>query len=232
MARLTRHALALALVVPLGLVACQGGSEAETGTAIVGQKQTSELFAGIPQSGVTLGKADAPVTLVEFADLQCPYCADFANDVLPTIVERYVRPGKVKIVFRNLAFLGPDSVRAARMAAAAGLQNKLYDFTELFFRNQGGENSGYVTDAFLGRLAGAVPHLDGKRAMAKRDDPAAIAQLEEAKKAAERFGIDGTPSFLVGKTGETPHRLEASELTPEAFSAQLDRALHGANAAP
>jgi protein-disulfide isomerase len=220
--------LALALIVPLGLVACQSGSEAGTGTAITGEKQASELFAGIPQDGITLGKPDAPITLVEFADLQCPYCADFANDVLPTIVERYVRPGKVKIVFRNLAFLGPDSVRAARMAAAAGLQDKLFQYTDLFFRNQGGENSGYVTDAFLGKLASAVPRLDAKQAMAKRDDPAALAQLDEAKKAAERFGIDGTPSFLVGKTGETPRRLDVSELTPEAFSAQLDRALRDA----
>src|SRR4051812_16106737 len=79
----------------------------------------SALFAGIAADGEALGSADAPVTLEEYADLQCPFCREFTATVLPTVVRDYVRTGKVRIVFRNLAFIGPDSLKAARVAAAA-----------------------------------------------------------------------------------------------------------------
>src|SRR5436853_530826 len=86
------------------------------------------LFSGIPQSGAVLGKPNAPVTMTEFADLQCPFCRRYTTDVLPTLVRDYVRTGKVKMVFRDIAFLGSDSVTAGRAAAAAGEQNKLWQF--------------------------------------------------------------------------------------------------------
>ena len=51
--------------------------------------------------------------MVEFADLQCPFCAEYTKNVVPTIVNRYVRPGKLRIEFRPLTFIGPDSAKAA-----------------------------------------------------------------------------------------------------------------------
>src|SRR5204863_7739648 len=114
------------------------------------------LFGGIPQQGIVLGNPKAPVTMTEFADLQCPVCRDYTAAVLPTLVRDYVRTGKVKMVFQDLAFLGDDSVTAGRAAAAAGAQNRLWQFADAFYGDQGDENSGYVTDSFVRGVARKV----------------------------------------------------------------------------
>src|SRR3954447_22514492 len=132
------------------------------------------LFAGIPQSGVALGNPKAPVTMTEFAGLQCPFCRRYTTDVLPTLVRDYVRTGKVKMVFRDIAFLGSDSVTAGRAAAAAGAQGKLWQFVDAFYADQGDENSGYVTDDFVRGIAQKVPGLDVARLMRDRDTPFAL----------------------------------------------------------
>ncbi|MFT3774953.1 MAG: thioredoxin domain-containing protein [Minicystis sp.] len=207
------------------MAACGGREFQPTGADPTGVAETIDLFAGIPQNGVVLGDPSAPVTLTEFIDLQCPYCRRFALEVLPSIIQRHVRAGQVKIVFRNLAFLGPDSKEAAQMTAAVGLQDHLWQFADLFLRNQGEENAGYVTDDFLRRLAAALPGVDVHRALNDRDAPAVARQLEDAEREAERFGIQSTPSFLLGKTGETPHVLAVSSLTPEPFTRAIDALL-------
>jgi protein-disulfide isomerase len=153
---------------------------------------------GIAQRGITLGSPAAPVTVVEFADLQCPFCASFDRDDLPGIVDRYVRTGKVRIELRLLAFLGDDSVKGARAAASAAARDRLWQFTDHFFQLQGAENSGFVTDDFLRRIDPATVDADaaaGDRAIAA------------AETAAQRYGVQSTPTFLVG--GET---VQASEL--------------------
>jgi protein-disulfide isomerase len=214
------------LLLPLGLGACTERPEIRQDRAslarIEGVAETVNLFAGIPQDGIVLGNPQAPVTLTEFIDLQCSHCATFSLDVLPVIVRDYVRKGKVKLEFRNLAFVTEDSVKAARMAAAVGLQDQLWQYTHLFLLNHRRTNSGRVTDAFLQSLAQALPNVDAVRAMKQRNDPAVNQQLEEANALADRFGIEGTPSFLLRRTGETPRVLEASSLKPEEFTRAID----------
>ena len=123
-----------------------GGSTAQLapGKPVPGAPQTLALFAGIPQHGISLGNPGAPVTLVEFGDLQCPACAAYAHDALPSIVNRYVRDGRVQLVFRNLDSLGLDSARAARMAGAVGEQNHLWEFIDLMYKNQGARNASHM----------------------------------------------------------------------------------------
>jgi protein-disulfide isomerase len=99
------------------------------------------LFRGIPQDGIVLGSPHAPVTLVEYADLQCPDCAQWARDAFPTIVKEYVRAGRVRIVFRGLSFIGADSDAALRAALAAGQQARLWDVVHGLFVQQGAENA-------------------------------------------------------------------------------------------
>jgi len=178
-------------------------------------------FKGIPQSGIALGSPKAPVTMVEFADLQCPFCAEYQRAVFPTILKRYVRTGKVRVELRLLRFLGPDSDRLARVAAAAGAQNRMWQFVELAYQRQGAENSGYATDDFINSLA-ADAGLKSVNAGAGAE--AAIARNEQA---AQTLGVNSTPSFLIGRTGGTLHRFQPSELTPGAFTPQLDKELQG-----
>lgn len=181
----------------------------------------SARFAGIPQDGIRLGSPSAPVTLVEFADLQCPFCGVYARDVLPTIIDRYVRPGKVKLELNLMTFVGEDSVKAGRMAAAATAQDRFWGFTDAFFAAQGQENTGYVTDDFLKETA-AAGGVDYETA--KGDDNTADRVLEQAQAAAERLGVSSTPTFFI-RRGHDEEPLKIDDLESETFTPALDEAL-------
>jgi protein-disulfide isomerase len=153
------------------------------------------------QRGPYLGPARARYTLVEFVDLQCPFCARFDRDVLPVVIERFVRPGRLRLELRPIAFLGRDSATGAAATVAAGMENRMWQFVDLFYRNQGRENSGYATPAFLGRLARAVAGLDPARFRQVSGSPKLIAMLEDNARAARAARITATPSFRLGPTG-------------------------------
>lgn len=224
-------ALAAAIVVVI-VLATSGGDDGPTlqeGESIAGQTEAIARYRGIPQRGVALGDPRAPITLVEFADLQCPYCGDFAQHVMPTIVDDYVRDGQVRIEFANLAFLGTDSVRGAQMAAAVGEQGRLFEFLEIFFANQGAENSGYVTDDFLRDVAGAIPGVDVEQAMDARGSSSVQRVLEDAQQRADEHGITGTPSFLVGPTGGELEPFSPRALDVAEFTQMLDEQLANAS---
>jgi protein-disulfide isomerase len=224
--------LAAVVVVVVAIVISQGGSDdSDKGPAAGGGAQPSQsaevkaLFGGIPQQGVTLGEPDAPATLIEFADLQCPFCAQYTTDALPTVIQDYVRPGRLKMELRLLRFIGPDSERGAEVAAAATLQDKGWDFSDLFFRNQGEENSGYATNAFLQRLARETPGLDVDQLDSDLGSPPAQAIIRQAEREGNRLSVSGTPSFFVQKGKGQPQPLELSALDADSVTAALDSAL-------
>jgi protein-disulfide isomerase len=195
------------------------------GVTVAGAAESRALLAGIPQQGIALGRRDAPVTLVEFADLQCPFCAEWSRNALPVLVRDYVRPGKVRIVFRGLSFIGPDSEEALRFALAAGEQRKLWNVVDLLYENQGGENQGWVTDELLTAVAGAVRGLEVERALAERSGASVDAEMAEAERIATETGIEGTPSFAVGRTGGTLRVPELDSLDADALRPTLDALL-------
>ena len=176
-----------------------GSSSASSSAPVAGAKASSALLAGIPQKGLVLGNANAPVRVLEFADLQGPFCRDYSLSVMPGLVQKYVRTGKVRMEFNTLAFIGSDSVRMGRVAEAAAQQNKLWNFADLVYHNQGTENTGYADDAYLRRIAGAVPGLDANKAMSARDSAAVTAALKTAESNASKSGVNETPTFLVGR---------------------------------
>jgi protein-disulfide isomerase len=206
----------IAVVAVLAAVVLAGGPGSNGGT-----KTTSDTSAlrGIPQSGLALGSPKAPVTIVEFADLQCPFCAEYHRNVFPSILDRYVRTGKVRLELRLLRFLGPDSDRLARVAAAAAAQNRMWQFVGLAYDNQGQENSGYATNGFINKLA--------RDAGLKRLDAGAAAerQVQANESLAKTAGVSSTPSFLIGKTGGTLRPFQPSDLTPGAFIPKIDSEL-------
>jgi protein-disulfide isomerase len=162
------------------------------------------------------------VTLVEFADLQCPFCRQYTEPVMPELVTRYVRTGKLRMVFRDVAFIGTDSVRAGQMAGAASLQNRLWTYVDLFYLNQKEENSGYVTDDFLRQVGRGVKGLDVEKAMADRGVVAVQHQLDEAQAEWQANGFQGTPSFLVGRTGGTLAPLDINSFDVGQFTTKID----------
>jgi protein-disulfide isomerase len=224
--RMLVGAVIAALAVVAGSVAISSGAgtaaNAASGGKLVGTSLSRRLFAGIPQRGTSLGRPDAPVRILEFADLQCPYCDDYTLQALPTLVKDYVRTGKVQMQFENLSFIGPGSVAAGRVASAAARQNKLWNFVDLLYLNQGKENSGYVTPAYLRTLLEAVPGLDVNAAIDASLTANATAALTGATRLATEDGIDGTPSFLIGRTGGPLHEFQPASLTAAPFVAAIN----------
>jgi protein-disulfide isomerase len=222
--------LAAALIVVLVVVLAGGGSDKKTSTTQAGEPapggpETQELLGGIAQDGFTLGKADAPLTMIEFNDMQCPVCKEYDATVFPVLIDEYVRTGKMRMEMRLQSFIGPDSVKGGKAVAAAAAQNQAWPYEHLFYVNQGTENSGYVTDDFLRSLGRAVPGLEVDQLMKDKDTPAAQAVLDKGKADFEAAGFDGTPSFLVGPTGGTLRPLRYTQLDPAQFTKQIDAAL-------
>jgi protein-disulfide isomerase len=219
--------LAAALVivgVAVGISRSGSGDESSTADG----RPASELLGGIPQEGDWLGAPDAPVVMEEFADLQCPFCAEYSREVMPALIEEYVRPGRVRMRLRIVSILGPDSERGARVAAAAGLQNRQWEFVEEFFANQGEETSGYVTEDFLRERAEAVEGLDADRALGERNDPRVAEALQADQRAAQRAGLEGTPSFLAGPRGGRLQPVQFTTLSVDEFRRALDAQLQQA----
>jgi protein-disulfide isomerase len=206
-----------------------GGTPArKPGEQLPGQFEANARFQHIQQHGAVLGDPHAPLTLVEYADLQCPFCRQYTTDVMPRIVAKYVLPRRLKMVFRPVAILGADSVPAAQLAAAAGRQNRLWPFVEIFYANQGEEGSGYVTDAFLSRIGRAVKGLDVQRALRDRELASVQQQLSGAQTAFQGSGATGTPSFQLGRTGGPLTLLGADDhSSADAMAARIDQALRG-----
>jgi protein-disulfide isomerase len=203
---------AIALLSAIVVVSVVGGG-GHPRTPIRTPAQIDAIFAGIPQSGPVLGSPHSPVTLVEFADPQCPFCADWSRTELPTIVRRYVRPGNVRIVFRGLHFIGPDSEVALRAAVAAGTQGKLWQLVQALDEHQGHENTGWVTDGLLQRLGAGVRGLDTARMLRERQTPAVDAALEANDRLAQRLDVRATPTFFVARRGEPLREVERSAIS-------------------
>lgn len=182
-------------------------------------------FAGVPQRGMSLGSRRAPATLLEFADPQCPFCAQYVRDALPRLIENWVRPGRLRLELRLLTFIGPDSERAARLIAAGALQDQAWPLSELTLLSQGRENSGYVTETYLRRLARATPGMDSGRALRQRESGRVNALLDRARRQARRLSVDGTPTFFLLRPGRPPQGLRPDALTYDSVSSAIRSAL-------
>jgi protein-disulfide isomerase len=205
--RLTRLAAAVgvaAIVVVAAIVLSSSGGGKKglaTGTqASSNVAAVSSLLKGLPQSGNALGAAKAPVTMDYYGDLQCPVCREFSLGALPTVISNYVRPGKLRIRYRSLQTATPDQatfVQQQVAALAAGRQKRLWQYIELFYREQGQEGSGYVNDTYLQGLARQVPGLDVSAWSSARSDTALRSEVQSDATAANTVGATGTPTLIV-----------------------------------
>ncbi len=182
-------------------------------------------LAGIPQDGRTLGAPDANVTLVEWADPQCPACRLYTEEFFPTVVDEYVRPGRVKTEFQGFPFIGDDSVKAYRFLLAAGEQDKLWDLQEAMYRNQGGENDGWVTDDLIRELGAEIPGLDVDQLFVDAEREDIVAEAEGAEAAAQAAGIAGTPTLQIAIGDDEPYAIQVGDV--DQLRAALDDALDG-----
>lgn len=184
--------VAVAILIVVSQSQTDGGDTSLEGVAEVGRE-----LEGIPQEGLVLGEPGAKATLVEFGDLQCPVCKGYAEDILPLVIKNRVRSGEAKLEFRNFTILGSQSTSAAAAAVAAGEQGRGWYFVELFYRNQGFENTGYVTDSFLTSVAEGAGVPDIAKWNADRKSPRVLGEVSRDSAEAKQLGFTGTPSFAV-----------------------------------
>jgi protein-disulfide isomerase len=222
-----------AVGVMLGVAFGSGSSKAAVHArgslvnALPGAADVQRLLQGIPQHGNVLGSRSAPVTLVEYVDVQCPYCQQFETQAMPTLIGSYVRSGKVKIEARPIAFIGPDSQRGRAAAIAAGEQNKLFNFAEILYLNQGSENTGWLNDQIITSAAASIPGLDVSRLLARSNSDSVKARSSAFDKQAAADNVRATPTILVGKSAGTlrPVTLTSPSDT-QSIAAAIAAALH------
>ncbi len=181
-------------------------------------------FAGIPQNGRVLGSPEAPVTMITYVDLQCPACRAFETEVMPSIVPELVRTGKLRIEARPIAILGPDSLDARYAAIAAANQNRMFNFMQVTYANQGVENTGWLNQAFIQSAAASVPGMAVTRLLDEQKSNAVIAVGKAVDGKANADKVSETPTILLGKTGSKLRKVATRVAFDEA---RLAAAIHG-----
>jgi protein-disulfide isomerase len=215
--------LAVVAVAVLIVISANETSGGDTNLEDVGLVKNQ--LQGIPQSGMVLGDPQAKVTLFEFGDLQCPVCKGFSEEIIPAVVDSKVRSGDAKIEFRNYTIISQESVPAGAAAIAAGKQGRGWAFIELFYRNQGPEDSGYVTAEFLTEIARGAGVSDVARWNKDRKSSATLAEVKRTTEEAEELGFTGTPSFAV----EGPGTKGLETLGTPGSSGALEEAIEAAS---
>jgi len=214
----------------------KGGSAAVPAGGVGGNGNVVEATstAANPAAAMTLGSRDAilgnasaTVTLIEYGDYQCPYCVEFFSQTQPQIIQNYVNTGKVRVVFRDFAFLGAESTASANAAQCAEDQGKLWAYHDALYsakladdNNGGSEDDGFYTTTEFVRLAQQVGlNIPTFTNCVNNNADANIVAQE--KGAAADAGVDSTPSFIINGTmitGAQPYSV---------FQQALDAALKG-----
>ncbi|CAB4953809.1 unannotated protein [freshwater metagenome] len=199
--------VAVLFAVLLGTGAFSGSDPAEDASVVDGVRGTEEttvLLRGVPQEGITLGRSEAPVTIVEFVDLKCPACRTFTLKEGPAIVQDLVRSGRAKVELRVLALesFRPDTLVGRTAVHALAEQGKAWNMAELLYYNQGPESEAWLTPALLRKIAGASPELRGAPVVV-RPTPATTRMGAEAEALADELEVTGTPSIFVRPSGRT-----------------------------
>lgn len=187
--------IAVVVVAVLIVISSNESSGGDTNLEDVGLVKGK--LKGIPQSGLLLGDPSAKVTLYEYGDLQCPVCKAFSEQIVPEVIESQVRSGEANLEFRNFTIISQESIPAGAAAVAAGKQGRGWNYIELFYRNQGEEASGYVTDEFLREIARGAGVPDLGKWEKERESKQVIEEVEDSTAEAQRLGFTGTPSFAV-----------------------------------
>ena len=222
----------IVLAIVLGFVLTSGGSSSGSTpargslvNALPSATHVNSMLKGIPQHGNVLGSPNAPVTLAEYIDLQCPACQQFETQAMPKLIQKYVRTGKVKVEARPIAFIGPDSQTGRAGALAAARQNRFFNFGQLREFTPGMGITGWLNEMMVKSAAASVPGLDVPRLLSARSASTINAQAQAFDSQSHRDNVSETPTVLVGKSGGPLHKVSFPSLTdPAAISAAIEAA--------
>jgi hypothetical protein len=178
--------------------------------------EVSTLLAGIPQTQSRLGAPAAPVTLQVYLDLKDPDSRNwFLKDLIP-IIRTYVRPGTLKLEYHAYKTNTRDPVEFVRdqtAALAAGAQNKLWNYTYIFYAEQHNEFARYATEPYLNHIAQQIPGLNRATWQTDRHTGRREEQTTAEDQTARTLQLHVTPSFRIGKTGHPLHNYTNTHTT-------------------
>jgi protein-disulfide isomerase len=209
-------ALIVVIAIVLAVVLGSGGSKSSSPPSDLpkignanwvgaeqGAPEANALFKGIPQKGLVLGKPSAPVEMEMFIDVQCPICRDYEVSSLPTIVQKYIRTGKVQLHLQPWAFIGPQSKTGRLAVIAASFQNKGFEYAKVLYDSQpdNSENTGYLNDNWMARMAASVNGLNVQDVMSQKGDSDSSTIASKVDQLAKAANVQGTPTVLIGPTG-------------------------------
>lgn len=155
--------------------------------------------ADMPRQGTTLGNPDAPLTIVEYSDFQCPYCRKAGLEIAPQIEAEYVATGKAKLVWKHFPIEGEESVWAAEASECAAEQNAFWEYHDTLFLNRQGINVGTFVISNLKLLAKELD-LDTEAFNACLDEGRYRDKVAEDYAEGRRREVSGTPTFFVGQS--------------------------------
>jgi protein-disulfide isomerase len=204
------------------------GSQSWAG-ALPGAAEANNLFKGIPQNGQVAGNPKAPVEMLMFVDVQCPVCQGYEVSDLPTVVNKYIRPGKVQLHLKPWAFLGgagSQSFSGRLGVIAAAMQNKGYEYAKVLYDNQGTEESGWLTGREMAAIAASVDGLDLAQWRNDVNSSAAQATASAVDALAKQKKVSGTPTIFVGCTGG-----KLNDIATPGFAPTLQETTQAINAA-
>ncbi len=164
-----------------------------------GRTTTSAILPPVSSDDFVLGNQNAPVTMIEYGDYQCPFCGKFFKDTESVLREKYVKTGKVRFIYRDFAFLGPESLWAANAAHCAGEQDKFWQYHDYLYVNQRGENQGAFSKDNLKSFAAALG-LDKNKFNACLDSEKYTDLIQKETKAGGGAGVQGTPANFINGT--------------------------------
>lgn len=229
----------IVIAIVLGVVLSSGGNKASSANfprvgshtwqgALTGAADVYTMFKGIPQSGLVLGDPKAPATLTEFIDLQCPVCDEFETTQMPTLIKNYVRPGKLNIRMEPWSILSaPDSPRGQAATIAASEQNRAFQFAQILYDNQGTEDTGWLTENFVGYAASSVDGMDPRRVLDGQGSSTVKNTVNDVDSQASAQKFSATPTILLNHKGQKAHVV--SEGLPDAstLQSQIESAIQG-----
>ena len=208
---------------PDGQSTGQTGGPSEEPSAEEGEHPSdSPLVRRDPDDPMAVGDVDAPVVLIEWTDLRCPFCASFNQDTYPTIVEEYIDAGLVRFEVVDVAFFGDESVDGQVAARAAGAQDKFFEFLDVAYAAAPDRGHADLPREKLIGFAEDAGVADIEQFTADLDDPAIRTAAEQSTAYAQQVGVNAVPFFLAGDVA-----LSGAQPV-DVFRDYLDRAVESA----
>jgi len=158
------------------------------------KEETSNVF--FDNASPIMGNVNAPITLIEFGDYQCYFCNQHFHNTGHELIEKYVKTGKVKILFKDFIIIGPDSRNAALATHCADEQEQFWNFHNILYNNWAGENNGWASPENLWKFSMELD-LNMKQMTECLNEKRYMEKINSSNNDAETLGLTGTPAFFV-----------------------------------